>query len=143
MDTDKLTSYRPRHFKIFELVSRQTFEERREKAWQQIDTRLLYTLDQLRDEFGSITINDWWWGGRFSQSGLRTHNSKYYRQYSQHTAGRAADAKPQETDTEKIRQHILNNQDKYPYIGGIELYVPWLHIDVRPRDNGKIITFNK
>ena len=88
-----------------------------------------------------MTINNYMWGGDRGWSGLRTKDSSYYSPTSQHSLGKAIDCIFSAYDVEEVRQYILNNPDEFPHIGGIELNVSWLHLDVRERQNGKIKTF--
>ena len=124
-------SYRCRHFAIHELVPPHTFQTRGEKAWELLDERLLIALDMLRDDYGPMTVNNYFWGGDRSWSGLRDPSSPHYSPTSQHTFGRAADIIFADHETEHVRQSILTNRTAYPYITGLELGVPWLHIDTR------------
>lgn len=123
--------YQPKHFKVQELVPPSIYEKRKEKAIELIDERVLITLDQLREFFGLCTINNWNFGGNFSQSGLRTPEAKEYSPTSQHSFGRAMDCKFRDHKAEDIRQHILNNRLLFPYITFMEDGVSWLHFDVR------------
>jgi len=134
-------SYQCRNFKIHELVSPDIYKSRGEKAWQLLDDRALWTLDALRDKYGAITVNNYFWGGDREWSGLRTHNSPYYSPTSQHSFGRAFDCIFHSHTAETIRKHIQANPDAdiFKYIRGIELDVTWLHFDVRNCD--RIITF--
>ena len=133
--------YKPEHFIIQELVPREVYEERGTKAWELIDNRLLITLDQLRDEYGPIIVNNWHTGGDREWSGLRTPDSPYYRPYSQHTFGRAADCLFDKVTVERVRRDILNDKDMFPCITSVELNTSWLHFDVRNCD--RIKTYNK
>jgi len=132
--------YKCEHFAIHELVPRKVYEDRGEKAWQLLDLRLLVTLDRLRKRYGSITINNWYWGGDREWSGLRTPDSPYYSAYSQHTFGRAADCLFT-IPSENIRQDILADPTHrdFELIGSLELGVSWLHFDVRNCD--RIMTY--
>jgi hypothetical protein len=129
--------YMPDHFKIEELVPKQVHNERGFRAWELLDDRLLITLDQLRDEYGSITVNDWLWGGINEWRGLRTPKSAWYRPYSQHTFGRAADCIFNDVNVDKVRADILKYPDRFPCINSIELDTPHLHFDVRNCDRIK------
>jgi hypothetical protein len=125
--------YIPKYFEIYELVSPQAYEDRGEKAWELLDTRLLSTLDLLRKRYGPMIINDYFWGGTREWSGLRTPDSPFYSKYSQHSFGRAADILFKNYSADKIRGDLL---DKYPHlefhlITAIEMNVSWVHIDVR------------
>ncbi len=83
--------YTCQHFAIHELVPPHVYQDRGEAAWQLLDERLLITLDKLRIRYGPTTVNNYYWGSEREWSGLRTVDSPYYRPYSQHTFGRAAD----------------------------------------------------
>jgi len=125
--------YKCEHFIIEELVPPKVYDDRGHKAWELMDERMLITLDNLRDRYGSMTINNWKWGGDRQWSGLRTPDSPYYSPYSQHTFGRAADCIFKDVTAEEVRQDILNNRDHddFELIESIELDVSWLHFDVR------------
>lgn len=123
--------YKCRHFEIRELVPRHVYEERGEKAWMLLDERALVMLDLLRDKYGSITINDWAWGGTNQWRGLRTEVSPVGSQYSQHRFGRAFDLKFKDISAEEVRIHILGNKKDWPYVHSLELGTSWLHFDVR------------
>ena len=137
-----IDQYRCKHFKLHELVPRETFEKRGNKAWELIDVRVLITIDNLRERYGSMTINNWSWGGDREWSGLRTPDSPWYSTYSQHTYGRAADCIFQDTTAELVRQDILadKNHSDFELINSLELGTSWLHFDVRNSDRIKTFT---
>ncbi|CAM3021228.1 D-Ala-D-Ala carboxypeptidase family metallohydrolase [Shewanella algae] len=123
-----------KHFKIYELVDKKTYNDRGEKAWQLFDPRLLKLLDQLRELFDApITVNNWFWGGQFSNRGLRTSASSYYRPYSQHSFGRAVDFDVKGLTADESREKIRHwFSSELLDIDGIrmELGVNWVHLDV-------------
>jgi hypothetical protein len=130
--------YKCKHFKLHELVDPTTYKVKGETAWELLDSRLLITLDRMRDKYGRMTINNWFWDGEREWSGLRTPDSPYYSTYSQHTYGRAADIIFADYTAEQVRQDIVQSInhthriDKiYEYITAVELNVNWLHFDVR------------
>jgi hypothetical protein len=124
------------HFAIHELVPPEVFEKRGEKAWELLDERLLITLDKLRNRYGSMTVNNYYWEKDREWSGLRTSGSPYYSHFSQHTFGRAADCLFVEQTADEVREDILANpaDPDFELIGSIELDVSWLHFDVRNCD---------
>lgn len=128
--------YKCNHFSIHELVPPHVFDQRGEKAWALLDERLLLTLDRLRERFGSMTVNNYYWGKNREWSGLRTKDSPYYSSFSQHTFGRAADCLFSNRSTEEVRELILSNpsDSDFELIGSVELGVSWLHFDVRNCD---------
>jgi len=121
------------HFAIHELVPKQVYEDRGERAWQLLDERLLITLDRLRERYGSMTVNNWYWGKDREWSGLRTKESPFYSPCSQHSFGRAADCLFADKSAEAVRKDILAAPDDetFALIGSLELGVSWLHFDVR------------
>lgn len=130
--------YRPKHFILEELVPEMTHRLFGDKAWEFLDERALMVLDRLREKFGSITVNNWKWGGPRQWSGLRTEESPYGTQYSQHRAGRAFDCVFKAADPETVRTYILEHPEEFPEIGGLELGTPtWVHFDVRHHDGIK------
>ncbi len=134
--------YQTEHFTITELVSPDVYEARGDKAWSLLDDRALETLDQLRDKFGPITVNNWQWNGPRQWSGLRTPDSPYYSKYSQHSFGRAFDCIFSDKAADGPREYVLAHQDEFPHIRGLELGVTWFHFDVGNRPGIDISTFN-
>ena len=122
--------YIPKHFKPEELVPEAVFRDRGDLSLELIDERVLLTLDQLRDAFGTCTINDWCWGGGYSESGLRTPECEVYSPTSQHTFGRAMDCKFNK-EAEEVRKRVIAHKEIFPYISFIEDEVTWFHFDVR------------
>ncbi len=129
--------YKPRFFKTQELVPPSIYKQRGERSLSLIDDRVLITLDQLRRVLGPCTVNDWCFGGRFEQSGLRTDECKAYSPTSQHTFGRAMDCKFRDHTAEEVRQFVINSKETFPFITFIETDVSWFHFDVR---NGERLT---
>ena len=133
-----------KYFKVKELVPLNIVNVLNEQVlWNMIDDSLIETIDTLKEVFdkGTITINNYLWGGDRGWSGLRTIGSPYYSKTSMHSVGKAVDCIFSGYDVEEVRQYILDNPDKFPHVGGIELGVSWLHVDVRDRVNGSIVTF--
>lgn len=123
--------YIPRHFQPQELVPPNIYDLRGDKSIELIDERVLLTLDTLREVFGSCIINDWSFGGGYSQSGLRTSESEDFSPTSQHTFGRAMDCKFKEVSAAEVRKRVIEYKSMFPYITFIEDDVTWFHFDVR------------
>lgn len=146
-----------KYFGIRELVPREVYNARGEKAWQLLDYRAIKTLEWLRENLGSCTVNDWPWGGTFSQSGLRTAefylqqsytmateaNAKIAKSFSQHKYGRAFDCKFKNHTAEEARQWIKENWESSGFDWGITLEegVSWLHFDTRNQPKNEVYTF--
>ncbi len=124
-----------KHFIIQELVPSPVYSERGEKAWELLDTRLLENLDSLREQLDvPLTVNNWHSDGTRTQSGLRQHGSDYFRPYSQHTFGRAADIVCG-IEADEIRRRIRDKEIILPHPAAFELGVSWVHMDVRNSDD--------
>lgn len=135
--------YRCEHFRIEELVPPEAMDlvENEAILWWLFDDRLLRVADRLRKDYGPMTVNDWPWGGEYTDSGLRLPGSQYYIPTSQHAHGRALDLKPREVSVGEVRQDITGRlRDYMCQVTGVELGVSWLHIDVR-NTNGQLHTF--
>jgi len=126
-----------------ELVPKEVFESHGEKAWAFVDPRLYESIETLSKRFpeGSMTINNWKWGGDRNWSGLRTPSAlKWYSKTAQHALHpidlvfRAVDIVWSDYTAEEVRQDIIDNPEVYPHIKSKELGISWNHIEVRPRD---------
>ena len=133
--------YQCRNFIIQQLVPPHVYEEHKDQSWQLLDERALLTLDTLHDTFGITTVNDWHTGGSRKWSGLRTKESPWYSEFSQHTYGRAFDCIFLHKDAQSVRNYILLHKTGFPCIAAIETGVDWLHFDVR--NCSPILLFNK
>ena len=131
-----------KHFAIHELVPQYIYSKYRDRAWKFIDSRLIETIDAIKEAFplGTITINNYFWGGNRNWSGLRTPKSDYYSETSQHSFGRAVDMIFSEYEADHIRKYIKKNPVKFPYVKGLEEGVSWVHLDLRNED--ELVTFH-
>lgn len=132
--------YIPKHFIIQEYVPPHIFKKFGVTAWEFLDPRLLMTDDALRDRYGPMTINNWHMGGARHWSGLRTPLSPEYSETSQHSFGGASDNLFKNIEAEEVRQDVLKDPSKFPYISAIELGVAWFHKDVRNCNRIKTFT---
>lgn len=133
-----------KYFKLHELLPRHLYAKFGEDGWKFIDERLIATIDVLKEHFpsGTITINNYYWGGSRQWSGLRTPRSlKYYNETSFHSQGKAVDMLFSDYGSDQVRQYIRLNPGFFPYIKGMEEGVGWVHIDVRNEDS--MVLFGK
>ena len=140
MERNKVLAEIKKYFKIQEFVDEPTFKRWSENAWNFIDTALLETVLVLRRDILKVpmVINDWSWGGKNSQRGLRTNISPMVKEktdkgvlyLSQHCFGKAVDIVSSKMTAEQMRKLIVVNKSKLPYNVRIEDGVSWLHIDV-------------
>ena len=122
-----------KYYYVHEFVPEHIYKEYGEKAWRFINAGLIETYDTLKERFpkGSITINNYFWGGDRHWSGLRTPQSPYYSETSIHSLGGAGDSIFSDYTAEEVRQDIINNPEIYPHVKGIEMGISWLHVDTR------------
>ena len=115
---------------------------RKQDVLNVIDSRVLGVLEALRTRYGPITVNNWHWAGDREWSGFRTSDSPFYSPFSQHSFGRAADCILMDCDVTEVIDDIMSGDFYHRHLSALELGVPWLHFDVRARqDTSQIITF--
>ena len=126
--------YKPKNFRLEELVPPGIFKARGERAWEMLDARALFTLQTLRDKFGPFIVNNWHVGGLFKESGLRSLETKTGAKLSQHRFGRAIDAKHGTLSASEILRYIQEHREDFPYLTTVEnpaMTPGWFHFDVR------------
>ena len=106
-----------------------------------LDPKLLILIDQVRELLNvPCTINS----GSREYCGWRPENCSVGAPRSQHKLGRAADLHPVGMTADDAR-HLIRKAvacGMLPLLGGVEEGVSWLHIDCRPRINGKVLYFS-
>lgn len=137
-----------KHFELHEFFPRDLYnllisQVPAEIMWRMVNPKLVTLADKLKERFpkGTMYINNWKWNKEREWSGLRTPDSRWYRHTSQHTLFNALDAVFSHYSPEEVRKYILANPSLYEELGGMELGGSWLHVDVRDRVDGKIVTF--
>ena len=129
------------YFGVKELVDPETYRKHGEGSLRFICPMLQETLLIIRRGIGKpITANDWAWGGKFTQRGLRHNNSpmvkrKNYLYLSAHMFGKAIDFDVEGMSVKEVHDWILKNADLFPYQLRIERtlkgkYLTWNHIDI-------------
>jgi len=137
--------YLPNFFKPFELLPRELFcRTKKPDGLLSVlfDDRILKAADRLRDQYGPMQANDWFWGGPNQFRGFRPFDCPVGAKLSQHKFGRAIDLLPLDAPVDDIRSDLI----EHPAIAGglvtcIEADVPWLHIDCRNHnpENGLLV----
>lgn len=148
MDFNKLISEIKKYFKIQEFVDKATYDKWGENAWTFLDEKLLETILVLRRDILKVPLvcNDWSFGGKNQQRGLRTNISELVKSktnantlyLSQHIQGRAADLVSSKMTAENMRKLIRANQSKLPYPIRMESGVSWLHVDTMVMLNQRV-----
>lgn len=146
-----------KYFKVHEFVDPYTYKKFGEDSWQFIcpilQANVLFMREALDRPFRA---NDWYWGGRFSQRGLRSNRTRIVsrktrlkRLYlSAHTMGKALDFNVDGMTGEQVRKWAAENADAFPFKARFEneingKQISWVHIDVfdNPK-NDKLYFFN-
>lgn len=135
-----LNFYRPKHFRAEELVSKATFTKLgASRVFRYFDPRILMSADKLVELFcydhlgnkvGTATINNWLWNGNYQYSGLRMPGEPHYKEFSDHSFGRALDIRFSNIDAQSVRDYIEAHPHDFPHITFIEEgpSITWLHI---------------
>jgi hypothetical protein len=138
-----------KNFKLDEFIHPDIYNIYKSQSIKFIDVRLITIAQEIREDLGlPLTINTWYNGGGFKNSGLRKFDSTTGAKMSQHKFGRAIDLKCSKCDALKIAEVILNNKEKYLKLGVGRLENPaitktWLHVDLASyHNNGDIVVFN-
>ena len=150
-----------KNFKPHELVGPISYAIHADKAIEEIDVNLLTFIDELHGYISSlnpgkkvsIVINDWKWGGQFSNRGLRLVDyygtvEKYNKSRSQHKYGRALDfdvyIAGELQPAQNIRSLIISIR-AFTWarcISFIEDGVNWVHVDVRATENNMLVLWH-
>lgn len=137
-----------KYFKPYEIVSKTVYTIYRDESIKFMDNRLLETLDVIREILGvPLVINDWYWGGKNQQRGLRENTCQIVKSkgntlyLSSHCFGRAFDAVSAKMSAENMRKKIVDNAYKLPYPIRMESNVTWLHVDLNMLSNAPKTTF--
>lgn len=146
-----------KHFKVQELVGRKTYQAHGDRAIRFIDKNLIRCLEIIREGLGKpITVNNWHYGGRLEQRGLRDNTQSILRNkthkgilyLSAHCLGKAVDFDVKDMEAEKVREWIKANENLFPckirleHKAGGKL-ISWVHLDVIEEEkNEKVYLFN-
>lgn len=126
--------YIPRHFKVYELVDKATFDRFGLQALMFLNPLGLQALDGIRDFFDApVTVNNYHAGGSFQFRGLRPRSCTVGAEYSQHRLGNAFDCDIAGVSADQARKIIMDhrNDPRFLFINCIEADVNWLHFDSR------------
>ena len=130
--------YIPNHFQLFELLSasyyKQFFPEYGNQLWAHFPSYTLWTLDALREKYGSIIINDWYWGGGIEYRGWRPFDCKWGAQLSFHKQYLAFDLDFQQESNQQVQSDIAQLYERetaFQFITCLEINTPHVHIDFR------------
>jgi hypothetical protein len=157
MSDEEILQEIKKYFCIEEFVSEAVYKKYGETAWQFLSIRLLHTMLIIRKELGkSITINNWKWGGKFDERGLRENTcsmvmkkNRLGKTYlSAHVLGSAVDFDVKGMNAMDVRIWLVGSASKLPYKIRLEnemkgKQISWVHLDVYSNaKNDKVYLFN-
>ena len=123
------------NFYLDEYVHPEIYKRFKGESKLYINPQLFVLVQAIRSRWGkSITINNWYNGGRFINSGLRDYKNPLGKlNRSRHYYGLCADLKTD--DIKGLQQHVANNADYYYKLGlrvieDFDYTKTWLHISV-------------
>jgi len=136
--------FRPKNFKLSELVPNDVLKNMGEKAWELLDERMLKNLQHLRDIFGTAYVNTPTL--QFRGFDPKKAYGGYRENLSQHNCGRACDITFKYVTASQVRDwlKIPTNAKSLPEPNiWVENDVDWLHFDVRYSDKKGVYFFNE
>lgn len=157
MTQEEIRTEIKKYFQIYELVGPKTYKKHGERAWKFFSDNALHSLLITRVNLNrKITVNTWYWGGKFSQRGLRTNVQNMFRQLTKalklylsgHVLGEAFDYDVQGMEAEEVREWIVANHHLYPMKIRLEHKkngkpITWVHQDsIFEPHNPKVYLFN-
>lgn len=133
--------YKCEHFEIHELVPKELYELLHEDVlWKLFDVELLQGLDYVKSKFqnGMMLVNNYKWTGKYSESGIRTKQSKHYSHGSMHSVGKAVDFRFTEYSAKEVYNFLKDDKLITKYftrMENIEDAPTWIHLDRKPVKN--------
>lgn len=130
------------HFKAQEFLPPDIYRKMGDAGLIVMDSRILWTMDALREHYGKpININTWFGGGQFTQRGFRTDETG--STYSQHRFGRACDFDIAGVSAYEFRGHARSGilARALMYVTRIEDDINWCHIDCASIPGTEIVFF--
>ena len=141
------------YFSVKELVSKAVYTKFGENSWVFLDEKILANLLVIRRDILKVplVINDWSFGGKNQQRGLRENISQIVVQktkngilyLSAHPFGKAVDFVSAKMSAEEMRREIVNKAFLLPYPMRLESGISaptWVHADTMTDDDSRKIT---
>lgn len=130
---------------IRELVPKDVYLKYGDGSVRFIDHRLPAILERIRELCGGkpMTLNDWYYGGRFNLRGFRPANCTIGAVKSQHKLGKASDFTIKGMTADQVRDVIRLNSVELMQMGltRIEIGISWVHIDLKETGLSHIYEF--
>lgn len=126
-------NYKSEKFKAQELVPPEVYDILGSKSYCLFEEKVLKQLDSFRIDYGkALKINDWSFGGRYSESGYRDLHTNTGASKSSHKFGYAFDIKHYDgSDLEALRLFVINNSEEYGIkrVENFDSTPTWIHLE--------------
>jgi hypothetical protein len=134
------------HFELREFIDPVTYKELGDKSIEKIDKRLIDIAELLRTLTGKpVTINNWFNGGQYKESGLRRMDSPTGAKRSAHKEGKAIDCKVSGMTVAAVHALVMAHEKEF-YDAGVRQmedisFTPtWTHLGTR---EGSVVNVGK
>ena len=139
-------NYKSVRFTPQELVPPKVYAKLGLKSYGLFEEKVLKQLDQFREEYGkALKINDWSFGGHYSESGYRDLFTTTGAPRSSHKFGYAFDIKHYDgSDLEPLRLFVKRYAERYR-IKRVENFTKtptWIHLEFTAEDVKETYFFN-
>lgn len=134
------------HFELREFIDPVTYAELGDKSIDKIDKRLIDIAELLRTLTGKpVTINNWFSGGQYKESGLRRPESTTGAKRSAHKEGKAIDCKVAGMTVKEVQALVMAHEKEFFDAGTRQMedisFTPsWTHLGTR---EGAVVTPGK
>ena len=134
-----------KNFYLDEFIYPEAYNTLGEASAQLIDERLINIAQYFRDELGlPVTINNWYTGGQYKESGLRDRNTKTGSPKSAHKEGLAIDIKVKGMSGQQMYAWAKSRSRDLYALGVRRIETPtltptWLHLDLKKHIYGESI----
>jgi hypothetical protein len=133
------------NFDLREFVPPSVWEDFGWAARWFLDPRMLDLAQFYRDFFEApVRVNDWHYGGDFTERGFRLPSTETGAELSQHKFGRAFDCNVKGMTPDEVRSQIKENENLFMRKGLTTLEsgaiaTTWVHSDIRTTDRNSIL----
>lgn len=128
------------NFYLDEFINPETYNRFKERSTRYIRQELVIAVQLFRDIVGKgVTVNDWYNGGGYQESGLRDFETGTGATYSMHKFGAAADLKVSKMTSYEMAEVVKENWLDFRAAGVRRIenpaytkgaYRDWLHLDL-------------
>jgi len=122
------------NFYLDEFINPETYQKFEASSQRYIRPEVIKIAQFLREYLETpITINNWFDGGQYKESGLRDFNTSTGAKYSAHKFGAAIDVKTSLKPSELVKK-IIDNEEMFMLTGltrieDTKFTSSWVHLD--------------